>query len=92
MDIVGGFLDECCLMGSEFEVAASALYGAYKKWAEEAGERSITQTGFGTALAERGFTSGRFTGGFYKGKKKWLGVGLAAEPATHETEGWDTHE
>jgi len=63
MDILGAFLEECCMVGSEYEAQASELYTDYRKWAEENGERILSQNVFGAALGERGFVSDRFTGG-----------------------------
>jgi putative DNA primase/helicase len=77
-DILGAFLDECCIVGDGCEAPASLLYNEYHRWAEASGEKPITQTAFGNAMTERGFVSDRFTGGFHKGRKKWGGVGLRA--------------
>jgi putative DNA primase/helicase len=57
-DLIGQWIDEACVTGSnEYRARASALYIAYRAWADKAGESALTQTSFGTALGERGFES-----------------------------------
>jgi len=59
MDRIRTFRQECCVEGPELSVRARALYTAYKKWAEEAGERPMTETMFGLRMVEIGFGKGR---------------------------------
>lgn len=53
-DHVGAFLSERCRVGPEFTCPAGVLYGSYKAWCEEAGERPLSQRTLGVRLAERG--------------------------------------
>lgn len=71
-DVVGGFLSECCTVSKKAQAPARGLYAAYVKWAEDNGERAISQTRFGTRLNERGFQRERDGMGRYV----WLGIGL----------------
>jgi putative DNA primase/helicase len=73
MDLIAAFLDECCVAGRTALVAAGALYAAYKAWAEDNGERPITQRAFSLRLQERGYRSDRSGAG---GKLHWFGLGL----------------
>lgn len=54
MDQLGRFIEECCVVGNQFTVQAAALYGEYKRYCEESGERTITATAFGRKLTEKG--------------------------------------
>lgn len=72
-DVVGCFLEERCILGTDLMVPARDLYAAYAKWCEESGEKARSQTTFGNRLSERGLTSGRQGGG---GKKSWHGATL----------------
>jgi putative DNA primase/helicase len=54
-DVIGAFLDECCEVGSTYQVTASELYGGFKRWADENGEYVLSQSAFGRRLEERGF-------------------------------------
>jgi putative DNA primase/helicase len=78
MDLIGGFINECCVvggtdaMGKSDEVAATPLFEAYETWH---GDKGITQTKFGRSLTERGFTSKRGTGG----RKVWTGIRLKTD-------------
>jgi len=77
-DIIGGFLESCCVFGPESEFMASAkdLYEAYKSWCEETGEEPVRQRTFGTRLAERGLARRKHG----KGRRyHWFGVGLARD-------------
>jgi len=74
MDVLGAFLRECCELGSEYNVAAKDLYGAYRFWCEDNGERPETQRRFGSRLTERGGFE-RYRGGS-DGGHRWRGVQL----------------
>ncbi len=71
-DLIRAFIEECCYEDSTAWALARDLFGAYRAWAEQNGEKPTTQKDFGTRLAERGFIRGRGTGNV----KKWSGVGL----------------
>jgi len=77
MDVLGQFLGERCIRNQLAQVTAKALYGEYKRWAEEGGEPAITQTAFGIRLGERNLE------GVSKKTKRdgvwWLGIGLRGE-------------
>lgn len=75
MDVIGRFIDECCLVNPQVRVKASALYDAYKHWCEETRESPITMTAFGSRMEDRGFTRDK-TGIVWR-----VGIGL---PATTE--------
>jgi putative DNA primase/helicase len=75
-DVIGRFLDECCLVSPHVRGKASDLYDAYKKWCEASGEYAVTLTAFGNRLEEQGFLKHR-SGGIWR-----LGIGLAQDPET----------
>jgi putative DNA primase/helicase len=54
-DVLGGFIADCCMTNGTFRVQSGRLYEAYKKWAEESGERIENRRKFSCALEERGF-------------------------------------
>ena len=74
MDVLGAFLDECCQLGPERNVAASDLYQAYGSWCLNNGESQETQRKFGRRLTERGVFS-RYKGGA-SGAHRWRGLDL----------------
>lgn len=74
-DQVGAFLAEACEVGDYFTVLAGELYRAYEAWCKDAGERPRTQREFGMRLGERGFDSGKGTGGV----RRWRGLRIQAE-------------
>lgn len=71
-DVLARFLEECCIIGRSGRERASTLYGAYKQWAEKAGENAVSQRRFGEAVSERGFR--REKAGVYW----WTGLALNA--------------
>lgn len=72
MDPLGDFLAESCVVGPKISGKATALYNAFRKWAEDSGEtRPMSQTSFGTSLRERGFEKEKTRTGII-----WWGIGL----------------
>lgn len=71
MDVIGSFLEECCLLLPDVRAKAGDLYDAFTTWS---GDHTLTKTAFGRRLAERGFTRGKFGG-----ERWWLGIGLRYE-------------
>lgn len=76
MDVVAGFIEECCHIAPYASVQASAIYETYRKWCIENGEDAQNQRKFGSALTERGFKRERGTGG----RHFWKGLGLIEVP------------
>ena len=74
MDVVGRFIEECCLVSANVRVKTSEIYAAYKKWCDTSGEYAITLTAFGTRLEEQGFQK-HVSGGVWR-----LGLGLVSTP------------
>lgn len=76
MDLLGDFIASRCVVAPGASALSSELYKVYTEWAEESGEkRPLSQTAFGISLTERGFVSGRGTGG----KMVRAGIGLLVE-------------
>ncbi len=59
MDVLGGFLKDCCEQGPQTRAYARELYKTYVWWCEENNERAESQRKFGGRLKERGYTSRR---------------------------------
>jgi putative DNA primase/helicase len=58
LDRLAAFRTACCLESPVVQSTARPLYIAYRHWAEEAGERPITETAFGLRLSESGLQKG----------------------------------
>jgi putative DNA primase/helicase len=69
-DIIGQFVDECCVIHSHASVTASALYNAYREWSDNAGMTPLNQINFGKRMGKR-FERKRLESRF-----QYLGVGL----------------
>lgn len=72
-DIMGHFIDACCIIGDRKEVKASQLYNAYKDWTDESGHRPISLTAFGRDIRERYDSYKNYKGVHY------IGIGLLTE-------------
>jgi putative DNA primase/helicase len=72
MDIVGRFIEECCILGDEYQASAKDLYQKYKFWCEDNGEYAISKKVFGGKLGEKGLESGRKHGGV----RIWKNIGI----------------
>jgi putative DNA primase/helicase len=83
MDVLGQFLEECCICEKGAVQAAGDLYGVYAKWAAKGGENPLGQKSFGVRLGERGFIQGRMAGG----RKKWIGIRLGVEGGKDGSQG-----
>ena len=78
-DVIGGFIEERCLAGSEYKVSSSAILKAVQLWAKDNGLRSVKRNEFIDYMKKRGFTKNRLTGSSEKGKIYWFGIGLKSE-------------
>ncbi|MDP2958102.1 MAG: primase-like DNA-binding domain-containing protein, partial [Longimicrobiales bacterium] len=76
-DALGLFLEERCEVVTAAAVAASALYAAYRQWADATGEYVHSQRRFGQLLTERGFERDRGGPG---GAIRYLGLNLPNLP------------
>ena len=72
MDTIGAFLDDRCRLSAEGRTSAKALYTAYQTWAQDAGERALSQRRLGERLAERGLRSVKASVVY------WLGLEMLA--------------
>ena len=74
-DVLGQFIEECCVTLSEVRIKAAALYDAYKKWAEREGMRVVNSRLFGREIKKRGFHPSKSNG-----VRWYCGVALRAAP------------
>jgi P4 family phage/plasmid primase-like protien len=69
-DVLGRFVEECCIVGANFSAGAGDLHRRLKVWTAENSEREMSATELGRRLSDRGFVrikSNRVT---------WRGIGL----------------
>lgn len=72
-DVLGTFIEDCCILASNATSEATPLYKVYKAWAEENGLAPMSQQAFGRRLTERGLVNARDS---YSGRKRWSGIGI----------------
>lgn len=56
-DMLGRFIEECCIVDKDARVATGDIYRAYTIWAKESGEYILAKTSFGKRISDRGFLS-----------------------------------
>jgi phage/plasmid-associated DNA primase len=71
MDLLGDFLTDRCVLEPEATVSTGDLYASYTDWAQQAGEKPMSQKALGGHLTERGFDKGRT-----KQERQWRGIRL----------------
>jgi putative DNA primase/helicase len=76
MDVLAGFIAECCEVDHNLWDYAKDLYASYKRWCADAGEQPESQRKFGGQLTERGFSRDR---GGSRGAHLWRGIRLSEE-------------
>jgi putative DNA primase/helicase len=76
MDVLAGFLAECCELGHAHWDYAKDLYASYTRWCDESGEKPEPQRKFGGRLGERGFQRDR---GGSRGAGIWRGLRLTEQ-------------
>jgi len=74
MDVIGRFIEECCVLVPNARAKAKDLYTNYEKWCKESGETALNMMNFGTRLSERGFAKDRD----YKGVS-YAGIGIKVD-------------
>ena len=67
MDVIGAFIDECCVVNSNCKAKSGELYKAYGTWCDEAKEFRHSQRRFGEVLTGRGFERFTSNGTWYRG-------------------------
>lgn len=80
MDIIGNWLNQCCVLGAEHEAQSTKLYESYREWATDNGFRAVSQRKLSNSLKERGFQSVK------RSSSCWLGLGLNNDYSTASRE------
>lgn len=74
-DVIGAFVEDCCVTGPNFSAYTGNLFEQYSQWTEDSGEYTVSKRRFGQKLRERGFTKDRSTGN----AQLYRGIGLGHE-------------
>jgi putative DNA primase/helicase len=85
-DVIGNFIEERCLVGSEYKVSATTILKMIQQWARDNGLRSVRRNEFIDYMKKRGFTKDRLTGSSEKGKIYWFGIGLKEDEGSEDSE------
>lgn len=75
-DPLGAFLAECCVIDGDAWVSQADLHKAFARWANEAGELSLSRRVLGERVEQRGFKPTKRERGTLRA---WAGLGLRAE-------------
>jgi putative DNA primase/helicase len=78
-DILGDFIDDCCLLKPTAAISKHELKSAYEEWCNGTGSQPASQKTFRARLIERGITEGKSGGTRY-----WKGITLADSQGQQE--------
>jgi putative DNA primase/helicase len=82
MDILGDFVEDCCVLAPGAQVTVREIYDAYLKWADDNGEKErLSKTMFTLRLTERGIARARLGPKQVRG---YQGIGLKGETIQKE--------
>lgn len=80
MDILSEFINECCVIGENYQVLSTALYETYKNYINSNGGGTIlSHSAISKRLVEKGFLKERKTSGISKGKIFYRGIGIPSK-------------
>jgi hypothetical protein len=71
-DILNNFFTDRCILDSDARVTAKEIFEKFTYWIQISGEKQISKKAFGIALKQKGFDSGRASGG----TRIWKGLTL----------------
>lgn len=71
-DIVGRWIDDCCIMAPDATAWASDIYSSYASWASAEGHRPLSAKSLADRLRERGLEPFKGSGG----KRGWRGIAI----------------
>lgn len=71
MDVLGNFIEDCCVLKPHSTVSKTEFYDIYDKWCIQNKEQPISKKAFGIKLSERGIVSKKSGSTRY-----WSGIGL----------------
>jgi len=74
-DLIGRFIDDCCVLHDDAKAKATDLYTRFSYWCTANGEHAVSQQAFGRRLTDRGFTQERT-----KSARFWATIGLRHDP------------
>ena len=74
MDVLGQFIDDCCMLHPRVKVGVGDLYKRYLAYCRENGDEPVGKKGFGAQLGARG--DGSIQVGKVAGQWMWNGVSL----------------
>lgn len=85
-DLIGGYLDERCVIGADFKVQASFILKDIQQWAKDNGLRYVNRNEFIDYMKKRGFVKDKLTSGGDRGNIFWFGIGLKASDSQNRGE------
>lgn len=74
-DVLGDFLEDCCILESLATIPKCDLKDEYQKWCQDNSVEPVTQRTFKARLVEKGITDHKGTGG----QRCWRGIRLLTE-------------
>ncbi len=79
MDNFSEFLDDCCVIGDNYQATVTEIYNRYETWCQSNGEQAQPAKWLRTQLVDRGIKAARD-----KQRRFWKGIGLIRDGETPE--------
>jgi putative DNA primase/helicase len=83
-DPVLEWMEDCCVLGPEYECSSQDLNRAFREWADDRNEQGLSVKSLGAALSEKGYQRKHTMKSW-----KWLGIGLLTEEDQSERQDGD---
>jgi putative DNA primase/helicase len=74
MDNFSEFLDDCCVIGDNYQATVTEIYNRYETWCQSNGEQAQPAKWLRTQLVDRGIKAARDNS-----RRFWKGIGLIRE-------------
>jgi len=79
MDLIGKWIDECCITAPHVSCRANVLYDNYKSWVADNGGYPLSSTKFGLKLGDRGYQKEK------SGFVTYHGIGILDSPDSSDS-------
>lgn len=76
LDSVGGWIEECCIVGDGYRATTKDLYASYVEWCEATGSTPKRSVAFGQSLGNKGYQPVSFRPTPLKVERGWSGIAL----------------
>jgi putative DNA primase/helicase len=78
-DLIGQFIESCCVLGDDLNIPKALLYAAYEAWCDQSGERALTGRRFNAKVKSRGHRDAMLRLSDQRTARGWWGIDLTED-------------